>query len=219
MAIKITKPGQKEFHGFCNWCGCEFTYEISDLKLSATGDKLDCPTCGKDYHHPSRNKSGPVPLELPNITWPPEPIPCIEPNTTQTDLCAGCSWKEYLKQGGIYVGDTPCTWCTKNRFNVITAQPSINDYITLCGVKSQEAHLTTKECNCGPNAVCSKCSGTSGTISATNDGISQGIATKQQGKTTNTVDCLCNGDVWRAIEDCCINCIGECNQSGDSTNA
>ena len=53
MAIKITKPGQKEFHAFCKWCGCEFTYEISDLKLSATSDKLNCPTCGKDYHHPS----------------------------------------------------------------------------------------------------------------------------------------------------------------------
>ena len=39
--IKITKHGQKEFHGFCTWCGCEFTYEISDLKLSATGNKLD----------------------------------------------------------------------------------------------------------------------------------------------------------------------------------
>ena len=51
--VKIVKPGQKEFHGFCKWCGCEFTYEISDLKLSATSDKLDCPPCGKDYYHPT----------------------------------------------------------------------------------------------------------------------------------------------------------------------
>ena len=53
MAIKVIKPGKKEFHGFCTRCGCEFTYEISDLKLSATSNKLNCPTCGNTYYHPS----------------------------------------------------------------------------------------------------------------------------------------------------------------------
>ena len=50
--IKITKPGQKEFHGVCRRCGCKFTYAISDLKLSATSDKVSCLTCGEDYYHP-----------------------------------------------------------------------------------------------------------------------------------------------------------------------
>lgn len=120
MAIKITKAGQKEFHGFCKWCGCEFTYEISDLKLSATGDKLDCPTCGKTYHHNMMVQDPTIPGGIGRLqTWPPEPIPCT-PDMTKTDPCAGCAWRENLLRDGLYIGDTPCTWCNKNRFNTAT---------------------------------------------------------------------------------------------------
>ena len=120
MAIKITKPGQKEFHGFCKWCGCEFTYEISDLKLSATGDKLDCPTCGKTYHHNMMVQDPTIPGGIGRLqTWPPDPIPCT-PDMTKTDPCAGCVWRENLLRDGLYIGDTPCTWCNKNRFNITT---------------------------------------------------------------------------------------------------
>lgn len=117
MAIKITKPGQKEFHAFCKRCGCEFTYEISDLKLSASSDKVSCPTCGRDYHHPSMVQD---PTLQPGIgyQWPSD----------ATDPCAGCAWRENLKRNGVYVGDTPCNWCNKNKFNSITGQPSIKDY-------------------------------------------------------------------------------------------
>lgn len=120
MAIKITKAGQKEFHGFCKWCGCEFTYEISDLKLSATGDKLDCPTCGRTYHHNMMVQDPTIPGGIGRLqTWPPEPIPCT-PDMTKTDPCAGCVWRENLLRDGLYIGDTPCTWCNKNRFNSTT---------------------------------------------------------------------------------------------------
>lgn len=120
MAIKITKAGQKEFHGFCKWCGCEFTYEISDLKLSATGDKLDCPTCGKTYHHNMMVQDPTIPGGIGRLqAWPPEPIPCT-PDMTKTDPCAGCVWRENLLRDGLYIGDTPCTWCNKNRFNTTT---------------------------------------------------------------------------------------------------
>jgi hypothetical protein len=141
--IKITKPGQKEFHGFCKWCGCEFTYEISDLKLSATSDKVSCPTCGKDYHHPSMVQDPTIPGGIGRLqTWPPEPIPCT-PDMTKTDPCAGCVWRENLLRDGLYIGDTPCTWCNKNKFNTITGvQPSIEDYITPC-VNQLDTHLTT----------------------------------------------------------------------------
>jgi hypothetical protein len=143
MAIKITKPGQKEFHGFCKWCGCEFTYEISDLKLSATSDKVSCPTCGKDYHHPSMVQDPTIPGGIGRLqTWPPEPIPCT-PDMTKTDPCAGCVWRENLLRDGFYIGDTPCTWCNKNQFNKITCvQPSIKDYTTPC-VNQLDTHLTT----------------------------------------------------------------------------
>jgi hypothetical protein len=162
--IKITKPGQKEFHGFCKWCGCEFTYEISDLKLSATSDKVSCPTCGKDYYHPSMVQDPTIPGGIGRLqAWPPEPIPTIGPNSTSTDPCAGCAWKENLSNGGIYVGDTPCTWCRKNQFNCLAAtQPSLKEYTTPV-INYPEANL--EGCSCGPNAVCNKCS-TSGTITA-----------------------------------------------------
>jgi hypothetical protein len=143
MAIKITKPGQKEFHAFCKWCGCEFTYEISDIKLSATSDKVSCPTCGKDYHHNMMVQDPTIPGGIGRLqTWPPEPIPCT-PDMTKTDPCAGCVWRENLLRDGIYIGDTPCTWCNKNQFNKITCvQPGIKDYTTPC-INELDTQLTT----------------------------------------------------------------------------
>lgn len=143
MAIKITKAGQKEFHGFCKWCGCEFTYEISDLKLSATGDKLDCPTCGKTYQHNMMIQDPTIPGGIGRLqSWPPEPIPCT-PDMTKTDPCAGCTWRENLLRDGLYIGDTPCTWCAKNKFNNISEfKQSVSDYTTPC-VNDLDVQFTT----------------------------------------------------------------------------
>ena len=130
--IKIAKPGQKEFHGFCKWCGCEFTYEISDIKLSATSDKVSCPTCGKDYHHPTIVQNPTIPGGT-SYQWPSD----------STDPCAGCSWRENLLRDGVYIGDTPCTWCNKNKFNCLTvSQPSLKDYTTPC-VNQLDSYLAT----------------------------------------------------------------------------
>lgn len=171
--IKITKPGQKEFHGFCKWCGCEFTYEISDLKLSATSDKISCPTCGKDYHHPT------IPGGISQLqTWPPEPILCT-PDMTKTDPCAGCAWRENLLRDGVYIGDTPCTWCSKNKFNsTLCMQPSLKDYITPC-VDQLDTHLTT--------STSSELNGTKYTTAY------------------NCSDDVANGEVMKTLLDCCHN--------------
>lgn len=152
MAIKITKPGQKEFHGFCKWCGCEFTYEISDLKLSATSDKVSCPTCGKDYHHPALVQDPTIPggIGYDKLqTWPHigvEPIPCI-PDFSKTDPCAGCTWRENLLRDGMYIGDTPCTWCNKNKFNTNicdgTISRSIFDGVIVSEGAYPEGHLNS----------------------------------------------------------------------------
>lgn len=187
MAIKITKAGQKEFHGFCKWCGCEFTYEISDLKLSATSDKLECPTCGKTYYHTMRIQDPTIPGGI----GPLQTIPFI---TTYKDSCEGCAWKEYNSQNFNYVGDTPCTWCTKKQVinttpNGSTLQGTLNLAI------NPECGSDRTPCNCGLNAVCSKCSG----------GSDKGytIATSSS--------CMCQGDVWKTITDCCANCVNELN--------
>ena len=214
MAIKITKPGQKEFHGFCKWCGCEFTYEISDLKLSATGDKLDCPTCGKTYHHNTMAQDPTIPGGIGRLqSWPPEPIPCT-PDMTKTDPCAGCVWRENLLRDGLYIGDTPCTWCNKNKFNNISEfKQSFNDCTTLCGT---DVRFTAKECDCDENSVCSKCSGTSGVITTTHVGFNSGDIKETYKTDISACDscvstCPTRGDVWKTITDCCNNCVNELN--------
>jgi hypothetical protein len=177
--IKITKPGQKEFHGFCKWCGCEFTYEISDLKLSATSDKVSCPTCGKDYYHNMIVQDPNIPGGIGRLqTWPPDLTPCT-PDMTKTDPCAGCAWREQLLREGVYVGDTPCTWCDKNKFNSTTCtQPSLSDYTTPC-INQLDTHLTT--------STSSELSGTKYTTAY------------------NCSDDVANGEVMKTILDCCRN--------------
>lgn len=185
MAIKITKAGQKEFHGFCKWCGCEFIYEISDLKLSATGDKLDCPTCGKDYHHPSMNKPGPTPITtpvLPDISWPYD----------STDPCAGCVWRENLLRDGLYIGDTPCTWCNKNRFNTIIGiadNISVKDYMTPC-INDLNVQFTT--------STSSELSGTKYTTASNNtEDITQGAVMQT---ILNACGCSCGNTEGKATK-------------------
>ena len=142
--IKITKPGQKEFYAFCKWCGCEFTYEISDLKLSATSDKVECPTCGKDYYHTSMVQDPTIPGGI----WPLQTLPF----TTYNDPCEGCAWKSSLGQLGTYVGDTPCTWCNKKQ---VTNKVGDTPLTTLTGtgeaVKWQDLPITLctdDSCSC-----------------------------------------------------------------------
>ena len=134
--IKVIKPGQKEFKGFCDRCGCEFTYEFEDISISGA---VECPTCGKHYYHPSKG------LTYPNTGWPwpniGEPIPCNTPSETALNPCSNnpCSncdwWKKMQQPGSIYVGDSPCTWCSKGPYKIIcdttaTTAVSINDNST-----------------------------------------------------------------------------------------
>ena len=48
MAIKIIKEGKKEYYMTCFQCGCEFTYELEDIKYSSS---VECPCCGKSLYH------------------------------------------------------------------------------------------------------------------------------------------------------------------------
>jgi hypothetical protein len=106
MMIKIIKHGQTEFRCTCGRCGCEFTYEHEDITLSSF---VICPDCG-EHCYIGGNRSS-----MPKIGWPMpgEPIPC---NTY--DPCKDCDWyNKMLKGGATYIGDTPCTWCDKNKFH------------------------------------------------------------------------------------------------------
>ena len=52
--MKIIKEGQKEFIAKCSTCGCEFSYQLIDIKLGS----IVCPCCGhyvahKEFKEPS----------------------------------------------------------------------------------------------------------------------------------------------------------------------
>lgn len=110
--IKIIKEGHKQFQGTCFKCGCEYTYELEDIK----DDCVKCPQCGAFNTHMPRA----------NVILPP-PDPYIGQLKVQFDVkdnnqynnpCGTCSYYQRLKAGEIYVGDTPCTWCQYNPFRV-----------------------------------------------------------------------------------------------------
>ena len=45
--MKIIKEGQKEFIAKCSTCGCEFSYQLTDIKLGS----IVCPCCGHYVAH------------------------------------------------------------------------------------------------------------------------------------------------------------------------
>lgn len=182
MAIKITKPGQKEFHAFCRWCSCEFTYEISDLKLSASSDKVSCPTCGKDYHHPSMIQDPTIPGGI-GYQWPSD----------STDPCAGCVWRSNLEHGGVYVGDTPCTWCNKNRFNSITSStPPLTGAIQ--GISTFEPYMTPCVEHIDTNVTCEQTEGKVQAIGASGCDYSCSTTSKKVPGTYTTAHNSCCDD-------------------------
>lgn len=53
--IEVIKHGQKKFKATCTNCGCEFTYELSDI----VGSRVECPDCGHYVvHHSFGNNNG-----------------------------------------------------------------------------------------------------------------------------------------------------------------
>lgn len=48
MSIKILKEGKSNFITKCNICGCEFSYDLSDLDVTK---RVACPHCHNDVLH------------------------------------------------------------------------------------------------------------------------------------------------------------------------
>lgn len=109
--IKIIKHGQTEFNCTCDRCGCEFTYEREDVTLSSF---VICPDCG-EHCYIGGNK-----YSQPKIGWPTpgEPIPCSPNESNRLDPCKDCDWTKKLFDEINYVGDIPCTWCSKGPYKV-----------------------------------------------------------------------------------------------------
>lgn len=62
--VKIIKDGEREFTGYCYWCGCEFTYELSDIIASLY---VTCPFCNnpRAWTHPNQVTLNIVPQIVP----------------------------------------------------------------------------------------------------------------------------------------------------------
>lgn len=45
--IKVIKHGQTEYTTICKRCGCQFSYELSDLKENY----INCPDCNNSIQH------------------------------------------------------------------------------------------------------------------------------------------------------------------------
>lgn len=63
--IEVIKHGQKKFKAICTHCGCEFTYELSDMHPLGG---VNCPDCGKRVAHKATASE---PIRAP-ITYPPK---------------------------------------------------------------------------------------------------------------------------------------------------
>ena len=118
MAIKVIKHGEKpKFKKTCLNCGCEFEYELEDLVTDSnwnlTGTTLSyprrirrvviCPDCGERLLHDM----------VVDPDWYP-PTVTYSTNLGTWPDCATCPNKPDPNKPA-QVGDTPCTWCIKNR--------------------------------------------------------------------------------------------------------
>lgn len=53
--IKTVAPGRRVFVGRCKKCGCEFSYDLSDLHLGCGSFYVHCPCCECEYLHPDQD--------------------------------------------------------------------------------------------------------------------------------------------------------------------
>ena len=153
--IKVIKHGQKpKFKKVCSNCGCEFEYEQEDVitdynwnlnSLTWTYPRrikrvVICPDCGEKLLHDTI---------IDDQDWYP-------PNITYTLTGSGTTapWPDCDKclnkpdPTKTIVGDTPCTWCIKNRPYCYTGDVFPKDY------KGGEYKAT---CFAGPYKWCRPC--------------------------------------------------------------
>jgi len=77
MAKKIIHEGRSTFHGHCQDCGCEFTYERSDVWRNYVrgGEGVACPGCGAWCRHFGAGGTSWAPGRLGRRSWSCEVAP------------------------------------------------------------------------------------------------------------------------------------------------
>ena len=135
MSIRIIKEGKKENYRFrivCPVCGCDFEYELADLKKEYDYSSVlttypaqyrylryvECPCCQERIVHDSETGVGEYPNKYPEIIY----------TSNNQDLdCETCPNKPDPNKS-LTVGDIPCTWCKKNSPYCYTGDVLPKDY-------------------------------------------------------------------------------------------
>ena len=111
--IRIIKEGKTDFRITCDKCGCIFEYNVADIDDCY----IKCPTCGKQHYA----------FEAELTT------DFIQPYTfgdglARSSSCEYCPVYKMLQTDQVYIGDTPCQWCSKNPYRVTCNDISTASY-------------------------------------------------------------------------------------------
>lgn len=137
--IKIVKIGKtKKWTIICPECGTEFTYNKEDIITQALTQTITCPVCKSILDHDA-NKDNYVEedfnkqletIDFTKLTTNPyvDSDKYYQSFFIQNKHCQTCSWYEQvLKNGNLYVGDTPCNWCPYG--NTVTCNTNTSNSI------------------------------------------------------------------------------------------
>lgn len=116
--IKILKEGRpQKFTTTCPDCGCEFEYELEDVKTDYSiclttypgqyNTYVICPCCGKHIHHGTIKAEGYISLPTSNKLNDAEYNPC--------DTCSN-RFGTMDGLGNPVVEDSPCQWCSLYKY-------------------------------------------------------------------------------------------------------
>ena len=126
--IKIIKDGKpQKFTTKCQDCGCEFEYELEDIKTDfgiclttypcQYNTYVICPCCGNYIHH------GTVPEKavLVGIDRTENKTEIEDkPSKTESNPCEACHnrFDQVDGLGNPIVGDSPCQWCSHYKYKI-----------------------------------------------------------------------------------------------------
>ena len=87
---------------------------------------IKCPCCGDDIVHSNTGREFAQGVHVPPNN--------IEVSTKSTNPCETCSFNLSLKNGEVYVGDSPCQWCKYGGLKITCTSTGT----TLNGIKQYE---------------------------------------------------------------------------------
>lgn len=110
---KIIKPAITTFYAKCPGCGCEFTYEKSDILGHSDDPYVSCPSCNKLIDHKPteyvpEEQHNYVDYNHPKVNWQRWDYYYDQyTGRVVSDPCVNCP----NRTSSLELGDSPCQWC------------------------------------------------------------------------------------------------------------